>query len=411
MKKKNRKFLWLYIMAVISIVSGCVEGIQEPEWAKDFQRKYNQEPVSDAEQEYDSRMKSQAILKQPSVRAAGEFMGQELYDQWLNRGKPSVLVTFFKTADGTRNKLCQQLEDHIANNLKCSQTYETYEELKKYWKPVKNDESDSQKEKSEILNAQCLITGKLYKMENEKVIEVLIKGVDTRTNEGILSSRCYLNMNNIDVEVGWHNESDFKIYSGIYAQTDQGTVDYSRSNQFSMKSFQGFTIYIEPTETAYIYMADFDSRGNGTALFPNQCPKGFADNPIPAGQTFRFPQGDTPYQLDDRTGKEEIFIFASRTPRPDIEHLLYNLTDVCLNKVVAPSDPAKKFQEPSGGYRVEASGNKVRGIFKQLSIKGMFLNSDTSIMTTDGGRISKVRAQLLKGSKGLVSRRFVIDHH
>ncbi len=74
-----------------------------------------------------------------------------------------------------------------------------------------------------------------------------------------------------------------------------------------------------PANDAYIYVVAFDGTGWIQSLYPD--PVLGHSNPVRAGQEVLLP-GDALYGLDNVTGVETIYVFASNTQRHDIESQL-----------------------------------------------------------------------------------------
>jgi len=328
------------------------------------------------------------VVVEPSVRKAGEFLAEILERQWRAFNKPEIILHLFQNGNRSRNLLCQQLEDYISSHIQCRQTNESLEQLVAA--------RISQSSDAEIKPA-CYLTGTLYLMENDGVIDILIKGMDIATRKPVLTARCCLDYKNSDVQSAWDSFSNVKVYAGFYKVWDNNKKEEVRRTSVSMKSREGFKIYVKPTETLYVYMVNFDSAGNGISLFPNQCnDDDFMKNPIPAGREIWFPK-EKPFRLDDFTGKEMIYIYASRNPLPDIQYMMENdLSDVC------------------GRTKLSASGkstDEIRGVFKEYAAKGVYKETHSSTMVKDNtDRISRVRARLMEGNRHMLSQEFIIDH-
>jgi len=85
-----------------------------------------------------------------------------------------------------------------------------------------------------------------------------------------------------------------------------------------------YKILIRPEADGYLYIFQVGSSGAVFRLFP------MAEygnlrlnnlNPIRAGGTYYLPATNKAFQLDNQRGKEAIYVFASRQPRPEVENL------------------------------------------------------------------------------------------
>lgn len=85
-----------------------------------------------------------------------------------------------------------------------------------------------------------------------------------------------------------------------------------------------YKILIRPEADGYLYIFQVDSSGAVLRLFPMAEYGGLRLNnlnPIGAGGTYYLPATNKAFQLDDQRGKEAIYVFASRQPRPEVEDL------------------------------------------------------------------------------------------
>ncbi|HDP98209.1 MAG TPA: DUF4384 domain-containing protein, partial [bacterium] len=64
------------------------------------------------------------------------------------------------------------------------------------------------------------------------------------------------------------------------------------------------------TDNCYLYIFQVDALGRSDRLFPNT-DFNTADNPLIAGQDYWIPNTEQYFMLDETTGKEQFYIFAS----------------------------------------------------------------------------------------------------
>lgn len=77
-----------------------------------------------------------------------------------------------------------------------------------------------------------------------------------------------------------------------------------------LKSGDGYAIYVRPSDSCYLYIYQVDALGKSYRLFPNPDFK-TGTNPLPpAGDTW-IPNTNELFELDETTGKEYFYIFAS----------------------------------------------------------------------------------------------------
>jgi Domain of unknown function (DUF4384) len=73
----------------------------------------------------------------------------------------------------------------------------------------------------------------------------------------------------------------------------------------------------------YVYVIGVDGTGYVARVFPD--PASGQTNPVRSQQQYVVPEGSTWYGLDQVKGVEQVFFFASRSPRQDIERTLNQL--------------------------------------------------------------------------------------
>ena len=100
----------------------------------------------------------------------------------------------------------------------------------------------------------------------------------------------------------------------------------------AMTSKDNYALYLKPAQDCWIYIYQADSAGNTLRLFPNVDFK-TAVNPMYAGREFWAPNDGDYYFLDENTGKETIYVVASRKPKPAFEELISAKQEVFLKKV------------------------------------------------------------------------------
>jgi len=106
------------------------------------------------------------------------------------------------------------------------------------------------------------------------------------------------------------------IDMGLYHQKEDKLEQISQSDV--LRSGDAYTLYLKPSDNCYIYVFQVDDSGSITKLFPNES---FftAKNPVSGGSEVWVPNSDKLLVLDDNTGKEKIYIFASFSPISNLE--------------------------------------------------------------------------------------------
>jgi hypothetical protein len=102
----------------------------------------------------------------------------------------------------------------------------------------------------------------------------------------------------------------FYVKDGKLQPLKEGMTLHSKDN---------YVLYLKPREDVYVYIFKVDTNAQAFKLFPNKQEYKTIDNPLRAGGTYWIPSEDKFFFLDDATGKEEIFFFASKKPVPALE--------------------------------------------------------------------------------------------
>ena len=103
---------------------------------------------------------------------------------------------------------------------------------------------------------------------------------------------------------------------GFYYEEGKKLVPFYENDV--LHSGQGYTMYINPSDTCYLYLFQVDSLGNVSKLFPNK-EYHTLDNPLLAAKKIWIPNENEVFYLDETTGEETIFIVASRNKIPEFE--------------------------------------------------------------------------------------------
>ena len=116
----------------------------------------------------------------------------------------------------------------------------------------------------------------------------------------------------------------------VYVGTD-GKLHAVREGA-TITSKDNYALYLKPAQDCWIYIYQADSDGNTLRLFPNDDFK-TAGNPLSAGREYWAPNDGDYYFLDEHTGKETIYVVASRKPKPALEELVSAKQEAFLKKV------------------------------------------------------------------------------
>lgn len=115
------------------------------------------------------------------------------------------------------------------------------------------------------------------------------------------------------------SENNIKISLDVlfYCEDDDARMKVFSEGDV-LKSGQGYALYLKPSDTCCIYVYQIDHLGKSFRLFPNADYK-TASNPVSAGSDLWIPNKDDLFTLDETTGKEFFYIFASPDPLKEFE--------------------------------------------------------------------------------------------
>ena len=85
-----------------------------------------------------------------------------------------------------------------------------------------------------------------------------------------------------------------------------------------LRSGDGYAVYAKPSDTCFLYVYQVDALNKSFRLFPNPQFK-TAENPVPAASVLWVPNDKEVLFLDETTGKESFYIFASPERIPVFE--------------------------------------------------------------------------------------------
>lgn len=103
----------------------------------------------------------------------------------------------------------------------------------------------------------------------------------------------------------------------LYYEDDNGKMQVMNEGSV-LSSKDSFAIYVKPSDTCYLYIFEIDALGKSFRLFPNTS-YDTASNPLAPSFDCWIPNDKKLFELDQTTGKEYFYIFASAKPIPDFE--------------------------------------------------------------------------------------------
>ncbi|MEM6532271.1 MAG: FlgO family outer membrane protein [Myxococcota bacterium] len=106
--------------------------------------------------------------------------------------------------------------------------------------------------------------------------------------------------------------------------------DIQVRNGSILRTGDGIKISFEVNRDAFVYAILLDSGGTASLVFPDEEIR--VSNSLPGGQTVEVPSGTQWFGLDDSTGTETIFVFATLEPVKDMDALLRKLEELGSGK-------------------------------------------------------------------------------
>jgi len=99
----------------------------------------------------------------------------------------------------------------------------------------------------------------------------------------------------------------------------------------SLKTGDSFKIKYQVKEEAYVYLLSLDSQGNISKIFPEK--DTIQPVKIEPNKVYTFPHHDKWFVLDDNTGKETLYLIASRKPIEDVNKRIGELKMSGIDKI------------------------------------------------------------------------------
>ena len=118
-----------------------------------------------------------------------------------------------------------------------------------------------------------------------------------------------------------------ELETGIYYEGGDGRL-YPLREGMVLTSKDNYAIYFRPKQECYVYIYQADYSKKAFKLFPN-VKYSTAENPVKVNSEYWLPAGKDYLFLDENTGEETIYIFASRMPSDSLE----NIKDATLDGI------------------------------------------------------------------------------
>jgi hypothetical protein len=120
----------------------------------------------------------------------------------------------------------------------------------------------------------------------------------------------YLRVPEIEIErIQEEKNVKLSLDIGLYYEDEAGKLQYLTEGSV-LHSKDAYALYIRPTDNCYLYIFQVDDLDRSYRLFPNT-DFNTADNPLTAGESYWIPNAEQYFVLDETTGKERFYLFAS----------------------------------------------------------------------------------------------------
>lgn len=156
----------------------------------------------------------------------------------------------------------------------------------------------------------------------------------------------------------------------------------------TLKSGDRMAISYSVDQPAYVYIAMAPAVGQAAILYPKS-----GDELVQPGQTLRFPSAaDKWIKMDDTTGVENFFVYASKTPLPPADLINMVNADAAAAKKKAASKAPAKPKSP-----------------KHASDSAPVLTADSRGIEIEGEE-PETQPTSVNGTGGIVRRQFSVNH-
>jgi hypothetical protein len=233
-----------------------------------------------------------------------------------------------------------------------------------------------------------LVSGSYAAGETETIVNM--KVVNARDGQVVASVSCRLE-NTPDIEKmmrhrykrsnnpdGTHENTEpaaqdaLEIESGVFYEGGNGKL-YPMKDGMVLSSKDNYTIYFKPKTQCYVYIYQVDSSLKAVRIFPNSNFSS-ANNPLSSNTENWLPDKNEYLYLDENPGTEQIYIFATHAPAPELE----NIKEATFSEIQTSiktmgiggrrgSDVVRKVKG--------TQGNPMELISRKLSSKGDFFYS------------------------------------
>ncbi|MCP5198152.1 MAG: caspase family protein [Gammaproteobacteria bacterium] len=158
-----------------------------------------------------------------------------------------------------------------------------------------------------------------------------------------------------------NGSEDMTVYLDFLTRPADGGEFHRFTDGDTLHSGDLYKIVLRPDQDGYVYIFQVDSSGHIQRIFPMASYGKLRLNnlnPVRRGVTYFLPAEKKAFRLDRKRGKESIYMFSSRQPRPDIE-------DLSVKLMRAPTTVASA---PGSAKEAEAAKQKLATLFKSRDL-------------------------------------------
>lgn len=184
---------------------------------------------------------------------------------------------------------------------------------------------------------------------------------------------------------------------GRYDEVDTDTV---------FRSGDQIRVSVESNDNAHLYIVQQGSSRNWNVLFPNTKVAGGSQR-IEPKREYDLPSGDV-FEFDEQAGAERLFIVLSRKPEPDLENLIYALSQNGAATPAATSTAEKKPNLMLAQNRIDdAVVNRLRSKLMTRDLVVSKVNDEVPAALPGGYR--KEKAKYVATPDQTADARLVVD--
>lgn len=182
--------------------------------------------------------------------------------------------------------------------------------------------------------------------------------------------------------------------AGRYDEVDTDTV---------FRSGDKIRVSVESNDQGYLYIVQQGSSKTWNLLFPNEDTE-HGSNHVQRNREYEIPGGGR-FTFDEQPGEERMFLILTRRPEPDLEKLIYSLSQAKPASTETSTDKPKMML--AQGRIDNAVIDKLRGRVLARDLVFEKVNDDAPVSTSGGTR--KEKALYVATPDRTANARVVVD--